>query len=127
MDLAREALARIRSHAALCYPREAIGLLGGQGDAVRMALPLTNHAASGTLVHRGDLAEAERALQALGCQRIGAFHSHPDTAAKPSKQDLRTMRPGQIELIVPVTSQGAGQPRAWRLSETGAAVELPWD
>lgn len=127
MDLAREALARIRSHAALCYPREAIGLLGGHGDAVRVALPLANQADSGTLVLRADLAEAEQALQAVGYQRIGAFHSHPDTAAKPSKQDLRSMRPGQIELIVPVTSRGAGQPRAWRLTETGEAVELPWD
>jgi proteasome lid subunit RPN8/RPN11 len=118
----------IRQRAVDCFPREAIGVLGGQPGHVTAAVSLTNRARrpEATLVLRTDLVEADAELTRLGLARIGVFHSHATASAVPSGHDRRTMRPGAIELIVPVTLRGAGPMRAWLLTPDGSTVELPW-
>lgn len=120
---------QLRQHAVDSYPREAIGLLGGRAGAVVAVVPLTNRApgAGTTLVSTWDLRAAEADLAARGLHRMGAFHSHASTPAKPSRLDLCAMRPDQIELIVPVSVDGAGSIRAWRIDDDGHLMELTWD
>ncbi len=128
LNVETEATERIRQCAVSSYPRETIGVLGGSRNVVRVALPLRNHAKRPgvTLVRRADLVAAEAELARRGLARIGTFHSHPDREAVPSGHDLRTMRRGLIELIVPVRSGSAGWPRAWRLDDDGEITELLW-
>jgi proteasome lid subunit RPN8/RPN11 len=123
-----EVVEQLRLHAVDSYPREAVGLLGGRSGEIVAVIPLTNraHGTGTTLVSARDLRTAEAELAARGLSRVGAFHSHANTPARPSQLDLRAMRPGQIELIVLVNMDGAGAIRAWSIDDDGYSVELTW-
>lgn len=58
---------------------------------------------------------AETRARASALEVIGVWHSHPDRPAVPSESDRAAAWSGWSYLIVPVTAEGAGAPRAWRL------------
>jgi proteasome lid subunit RPN8/RPN11 len=53
-----------------------------------------------------------------GLEIIGFYHSHPDHAAIPSATDAALAWEAYCYLIVPITAQGAGAPRAWRFADS---------
>lgn len=120
-----DVIAQIRWHATRCYPTEAVGVLGAiaVGAPISAAVPLTNHArhaASRVLVSNADLDVADADLASLGLCRVGAFHSHPRSAAVPSIDDIRATRAEAVEIIVTTTPAGVTQTRAWHMR-----VDLP--
>jgi len=124
-------LKAIRDHAARAYPREACGLLLGRwnSDDRRLAT-----AARAIVNIRSDRARdryeldprqhlaVQREARRLGLDIVGAYHSHPDAAAIPSATDRSRAaaiwgdQRSWSYVIVPVTRDGAGAPRAWVLA-----------
>jgi proteasome lid subunit RPN8/RPN11 len=105
----------VLAHADETAPREACGLLVGRDDEVRRAVRARNLARSD---HRYEIAPedhfaAVRAARVDGLEVIGAYHSHPDTAAEPSPTD----RDGAFEGFVFVIASRVPTPhlRAWEL------------
>ena len=124
LEVTEAVRSQLRSWARAAYPREGCGLLIGSRDAegdrvVRATMARNVHASE-----RGDRYEIDpadhlaawKSADADGLDVVGAWHSHPDHAAVPSAKDLAEAHGGLSYLIVPVTRQGAGELRAWRLA-----------
>ena len=117
------------THARFCAPEEACGLLAmDRTDSVRMAYCLTNvdHSPSAFTVdpteHYHALLHAERNGWSLG----GAFHSHPASAAVPSRTDVdRALEPDWLYVIVGLADPDRPEVRGWRIDgETVVEVAL---
>jgi proteasome lid subunit RPN8/RPN11 len=114
-------LAAMRNLADAAAPREACGLLVGQGECVDALAPSAN------LAEGPDAFEIDTALRLRLQQRlrgggravIGVWHSHPRTKAEPSARDAAgAWEPALLWLIT-----GTDGPRAWR-PESGGFREL---
>jgi proteasome lid subunit RPN8/RPN11 len=77
-------------HARSLAPEECCGLLLGDARSVQLAWPARNELASQTRyrVDPRDYLAACRYGRKHGFDVIGAYHSHPRTAALPSETDL---------------------------------------
>jgi proteasome lid subunit RPN8/RPN11 len=90
VQIRRQALDRILDHARADAPLECCGLLLGTAARIDLALPGRNVLASPT---RFELDPADhfagiRRARELGVEVVGAYHSHPASAAVPSPRDL---------------------------------------
>ena len=122
-----------RAEAAARWPAEACGLLVGLERAgaerwVERVVAVPNgreHDARRRYripPHALRAAEADAGREGLIV--LGAFHSHPDGGAEPSRYDLEHAWPWYTYLILPMDGGAAGFPRAWRLAEDrGAFLE----
>jgi proteasome lid subunit RPN8/RPN11 len=85
------------AHALACFPREACGLLAGTVDAgagvkkVVRVYRMTNADASGShfTIEPKEQLTAIKDMRARGIALLGNFHSHPETPARPSEEDIR--------------------------------------
>lgn len=95
-------------------PREACGLLVGRGSTVIRAVETANAATSATLyaIPPHEHLAAIRAARADGLDVIGAFHSHPHSAAVPSPTDAAEAFADFIFVIVGLAP--TPHVRAWR-------------
>jgi proteasome lid subunit RPN8/RPN11 len=90
IDVTSEALAAMRAHAAAAHPREACGILLGEGGWITQARAAANvHPAPETHfeVDPQALIDAHRAARSGGPAVIGYYHSHPHGRAAPSATD----------------------------------------
>ena len=91
VEVTSTALAAMRAAAAAAHPREACGLLLGEGGRIIEARETANvHPAPHTHfeIDPQALIDAHRAARAGGgAQVVGYFHSHPTGAAAPSATD----------------------------------------
>lgn len=104
-------------------PCEVCGLLvGREGEVVRI-VPTANDAGRPTEYAIPPEAHfaAIRAARAEGLEVIGAFHSHPASAAEPSPRDAATAFPEFVFLIVGLAPRA--HLRAWRFAD-GNFAEL---
>ena len=78
------------AHARETAPRECCGLLVGSGDTVRRSVRARNLDIRATryLINPEDHFAAIRSARAEGAEVVGAYHSHPTTAAMPSPTDI---------------------------------------
>lgn len=105
-------------------PNECCGMLlgtrdGGVARAVKRH-PLTNVAASPTRYDADsrELFAVQRECQRLGLDELAIYHSHPTSAAVPSKTDLsRAFHPHCMYLIISLQERPATV-RGWWLTET---------
>ena len=86
---------KILAHAKSCVPEEACGLIAGTKDGedkvVEKVYLLANIDHSNehfTLDPKEQLA-AVKDMRANGLMPLGNWHSHPETPARPSKEDIR--------------------------------------
>jgi proteasome lid subunit RPN8/RPN11 len=91
VTIADGAAAAIVEHARTEAPHECCGLLLGSADHIRDAKAARNIAADTRrryLIDPHDHLDAIRTARRLGEEVVGAYHSHPRTAAIPSATDL---------------------------------------
>ena len=114
----------VLAHAAETTPREACGLLIGAGDMVARAVRARNLAPAETRyeIAPEDHFAAMRAARADGLEVIGAYHSHPATAAVPSPTDRAAAFAGFVFVIAATVP--APHVRAWELVD-GNFAERP--
>ena len=91
------------SHARDGFPLEVCGLLGGQGDRIERLWRLTNSDASNehfSMLPKEQFAVA-RELRGAGMEMLALYHSHPESPARPSSEDIRLAHtPGISHVIV---------------------------
>lgn len=92
-----------------CAPLEACGLCGGKDNRIERFYPLTNADTSGehyTMLPREQFA-AVKAMRAAGQEMLAIWHSHPETPARMSDEDLRlAYTPGVVYLILSLLDPG---------------------
>jgi proteasome lid subunit RPN8/RPN11 len=122
--LSEDLLQQIRVHGESRYPYEGAGLiLGHMCNGTREAIaimPLANRSAVHShryLLDPHDMLVSEIHAERLGLDILGIFHSHPDSPAIPSQQDLDTAFPWFSYLITSIQAGVARLSRSWRLEE----------
>lgn len=105
MLITREAIADMLAHARAEAPRECCGLLAGKGDSIVRSVRARNLDAKATryLIDPEDHFAAIRAARADGLDVVGAYHSHPSSAAVPSATDIAEANSGSDFLYVIVS------------------------
>lgn len=122
----------IVAHARETLPDECCGLLIGRADRVTRAVRAGNLTPTPTAyqIDPADHFAAIRSARADGLAVIGAYHSHPNAPAAPSRRDLAEAHfPEFVYLIVSIDTSGAlREARAYRLTTTRAtSLELAVD
>lgn len=90
-------------HAGSGFPLEVCGILGGAGHTVSIAYPMTNTDASSKhfMMDPREQFRVVRDLRARGLAMLAVYHSHPETPASPSEEDIRlALTPGVSYLII---------------------------
>ncbi len=118
MRLRKTALDRMVDHARAELPNECCGLLVGSPDEIVRAVPARNLQSSPTrfLIDPDAHFAAMRWARQEGLAVVGAYHSHPRTAAWPSATDAAELPdPDGLHLIVSLAN-APGEPvaRAFR-------------
>jgi proteasome lid subunit RPN8/RPN11 len=128
MKIARRALNDIVAHAQEVAPEECCGVLLGVGDRIITAVRSRN--ADGEPMRRyaidpRDHIAARRQARAGHQEVIGFYHSHPNSAPRPSASDVAEWSyPDALSLIVGVDGAALGA-RAFRIrSDAVEEVEL---
>jgi [CysO sulfur-carrier protein]-S-L-cysteine hydrolase len=116
----------IFAHAEQDAPIEACGyLLGVQGRITR-CYPMTN--AEGREDHFSFVPQEQFAAylsaREEGFEIIGAYHSHPVTPARPSKEDIRLLIDPKLIYIIVSLADGIKTIKAFSIRE-GKALEEP--
>ena len=127
MDLRRTAHDAIVAHARAALPLECCGLLVGTADTVEEAVPARNLKASATRyeVDPADHFALIRRVRHEGRAIVGAYHSHPSTAAAPSQTDIAEAHDDELmHVIVSLRDQPRTEVRAYRIA-AGLVREVP--
>lgn len=125
LELKREHLDAIKSHAEADYPHECGGLLlghlqNGIGKRVVETLPMENTANverrhDRVLIDPRSLMLADKKAREKGLDVIGYYHSHPDDEAVPSQFDLDHALPVWSYIIVSVRERKAVDWNSWEM------------
>lgn len=113
------------------YPEETVGaLLGRIEDGcyfVKEIVPLENreemHPERAFFVPPEKVLELEKLALSNGCQVVGWYHSHPDTRAMPSREDLQCAFPLYVYPILSVVHGLVREIECWRLRDEGEGFE----
>jgi len=113
------------AHAQREAPKECCGLLIGKGSVISASHPARNKAASPTrfTINPADHFVAIRKARAAGLDVVGAYHSHPASAALPSASDLAEASDGAPLMLIVSLLPPAPLVRAFIL-EPGGSKEL---
>ncbi|MHB0912745.1 MAG: M67 family metallopeptidase [Armatimonadota bacterium] len=118
-------LAEIIDHARIDAPVEACGLLAGTGSDIVKSYRLTNADISPehfSLVPKEQFAVMKDARD-LGLGILAVYHSHPETPARMSDEDLRlAVAPGFGYVIVSLANPLCPQAKCFRVLD-GRPVE----
>lgn len=117
--------AALIAHAEREAPNECCGLLIGKGDAVSDAHPARNSVASQTrfTINPADHFVAVRKARAAALDVVGAYHSHPASAALPSASDIAEASEGAPLMLIVSLQPPSPVVRAFLL-EPGGPKEL---
>ena len=127
LTVSHAAWASIVAHARHDAPLECCGLLVGDDHRVATAVAAANVDASPvryTIDPKAYL-RASREARASGLDVIGAYHSHPTSAAQPSATDLAEGVGAPFVYVIagPVLQHGEPSLRAWEIL-AGRFVEM---
>ena len=103
LKLPRPLYDELISHARTGFPLEVCGILGGQGDTVARLWQMINSDASNehfSMLPKEQFAVAKE-LRGAGLEMLAVYHSHPESPARPSAEDIRLAHtPGISHLIL---------------------------
>ena len=107
----------IIAHAQRDFPLEACGILGGTEGVVSEHYPMTNTDRSNehfTMEPKEQFAVVKD-LRAKGKEMLVIYHSHPESPARPSQEDIRlALTPDVVHLIVSLAGENPDA-RAFRI------------
>ena len=78
-------------HSKKAHPKEACGLLAGQGSKVFKIYPVSNISKKPTrfLIKPEEQVKIMKEIEDLGLEMIGIYHSHTNKKAYPSDTDIK--------------------------------------
>jgi len=91
------------SHAKEGFPLEVCGILGGVGEAVSSVYRMTNVDASNEhfMMEPKEQFSVVKDLRYKDLVMLAVYHSHPETPARPSEEDIRlALTPGVSHVII---------------------------
>jgi proteasome lid subunit RPN8/RPN11 len=114
------------AHGRAGFPLETCGLLGGRDGVVSEFHPMTNldQSREHFMMDPKEQFAVAKNLRAKGKAIVAIYHTHPDTPARPSEEDIRLARTPGVSTII--LSLAGPQPvlKSFRIFD-GASVPEP--
>lgn len=113
------------AHAREGFPLEVCGILGGIGDTVSAIYRMTNTDASNEhfMMAPAEQFTVVKDLRARGIAMLAIYHSHPETPARPSREDIRlALTPEVSYVIISLADPTSVEVKSYRIE--GGDVEL---
>lgn len=106
------------------FPLEVCGILGGNDGTVSLHYPMTNTDASNEhfMMDPKEQFAVVKDLRAKGQTMLAVYHSHPETPARPSEEDIRlALTPNVSYVIISLADAVAPDLKSFRI--TAGVVE----
>lgn len=89
-------------HSREGFPLEVCGILGGTGDTVSACYLMTNTDASNEhfMMDPKEQFSVVKDLRAKGLSMLAIYHSHPETPARPSEEDIKLALTPDVSYII---------------------------
>jgi len=107
------------AHAREGFPLEVCGLLGGSGDTVSVIYRMTNTDASNEhfMMEPKEQFTVVKDLRAKGLSMLSVYHSHPETPARPSEEDIKlALTPDVSYIIVSLADSAVPVVKSFKIS-----------
>lgn len=90
------------AHAREDFPFEACGILGGDEGVVSEHYPMVNTDQSNEhfMMEPKEQFDVVKDLRAKGKKMLAIYHSHPETPARPSEEDIRLALTPDISYVI---------------------------
>lgn len=106
-------------HAKEGFPLEVCGILGGETDKVSKVYRMTNTDASNEhfMMDPKEQFAVVKDLRASGLSMLAIYHSHPETPARPSEEDIRlALTPDVSYIIVSLADAKRPEVKSYKIS-----------
>jgi proteasome lid subunit RPN8/RPN11 len=125
IEIRRAVVAGVIEHAKREAPLECCGLLLGADGLIEAFIPARNlrNSATAYLIDPADHFAARRGARAEGRAILGAYHSHPRSAAVPSATDLAEAHDAELLYVIVSLRDEPPDIRAYRL-QGGTFVDV---
>jgi proteasome lid subunit RPN8/RPN11 len=112
------ALAEIITHARTDAPIEACGYIGEKDGVASCVIRLTNvdQARDHFALEPREQFEAVRAMRAKGFRLAVVYHSHPETPARPSAEDIRLAFDPRLTYVIVSLAASEPEVKAFRIA-----------
>ena len=89
-------------HAREGFPLEVCGILGGAGESVSEIYRMTNTDASNEhfMMDPKEQFTVVKDLRAKGLAMLAIYHSHPESPARPSEEDIRLALTPAVSYVI---------------------------
>ena len=114
------------SHAKEGFPLEVCGILGGTGEAVTAFYRMTNTDASNEhfMMDPREQFAVIKDLRAKGIAMLAIYHSHPETPARPSEEDIKlALTPDVSYLIVSLADSAVPDIKSYKICSGNVQLE----
>jgi len=106
------------AHAGEGFPLEVCGILGGTGESVSEIYRMTNTDASNEhfMMDPKEQFAVVKDLRAKGLAMLAVYHSHPETPARPSEEDIKlALTPDVSYLIISLADAAAPDIKSFKI------------
>jgi proteasome lid subunit RPN8/RPN11 len=113
-------------HAREGFPLEVCGILGGTGETVSALHPMTNTDASNEhfMMDPKEQFSVVKELRAKGLSMLAIYHSHPETPARPSEEDIRlALTPNVSYVIISLADNAAADIKSYKINSGSVQIE----
>ncbi|UCC98653.1 MAG: M67 family metallopeptidase [Phycisphaerales bacterium] len=124
-DIFRQMVKQVRTQA----PVEACGILAGADGTVEKLYEMTNADRSSRhfMMEPREQFAAVKDMRAAGLKMLAIYHSHPETPAKPSAEDVRlALTPDVVHVIISLRNADAPAVKGF-LIRNGTITAVPVD
>ncbi|MDC7224859.1 MAG: M67 family metallopeptidase [Spirochaetales bacterium] len=104
-------------------PQEACGYLAGSDGVVSKRIPMTNidHSPEHFSLDPAEQFKAVKEVRSEGLELLAVYHTHPETPARPSEEDIKLAYDPSISYVI--ASLAEGNVRSFKIREGVVAVE----
>ncbi len=116
----------IIAHAEQGFPLEVCGILGGRDDTVSEIYRMANTDRSNEhfMMEPREQFAVVKELRAKGLEMSAIYHSHPETPARPSEEDIRlALTPNVSHVIVSLAKAGEPVARSFKIRNNSVQTE----
>jgi len=106
------------AHAKEGFPLEVCGILGGVNTTVSVNYRMTNTDASNEhfMMEPKEQFAVVKDLRAKGLSMLAVYHSHPETPARPSEEDIRlALTPGVSHIIISLADSQEANVKSFKI------------
>jgi proteasome lid subunit RPN8/RPN11 len=103
LEIPKDIVETMVEHAQAEAPLEACGILAGRQFGVQMCYRMKNQDRSGDhfMMEPAEQFKVAKQIRAAGLEIVAIYHSHPQTPAWPSDEDIRlALTPGVTHVIL---------------------------